>query len=79
MIIVTVRVTHHGKAGNLELNISDTQDFHLTDDAEGLKFAEAVKADPNCELVAYRTIHAGSARAATANLDNFKEGLALAF
>lgn len=78
-VIVTVQVTHKGKAGNLDLTLAETKEFYLADDAEAVQFGLSVNADPDCKIIGYKTVVLRSASAATADLASLKSILATAF
>lgn len=78
-VIVSVKVTHTGKAGNLDLCLSETQDFYFTDDSEAVRFGLEIKNDPACAIVGWKTVVLHSSAAGLAGIAALKSVLAGSF
>lgn len=79
MIIVSVRVTHHGKAGNLDLELTEIIDFHFASDDEATTFGLEINADPACKLIGWKDVRPHSVNSARASLQTLKDTLAREF
>ncbi|PZU95511.1 MAG: hypothetical protein DI527_00450 [Chelatococcus sp.] len=78
-VIVSVKVTHKGKAGNLDLSLTETQDFYFVNDSEAVRFGLEIKDDPACEIVGWKTVVLHSAAAGIAGVASLKGILASSF
>lgn len=76
MIIVSVKVTKIVKAGNLDLQLSDTREFYFADDNAATQFGLDINSDPECKLVGWKTVLPVSYNGALAKLQVFKESVA---
>lgn len=79
MINVTVKITHKGKAGALDLDLSEVKEFYFGTGEEAVEFGLEINADPTCKIVGWKEIRSGSVNAARADLQMAKDILAASF